>query len=603
MGTSLPEPLVRPLQIYAFDPSLGRRHGNHARISVPWEPLRPGPRGRRVAVIDFDGSNSCYYEPVDLEDPRVLLEGGLSPSESDPRFHQQMVYGVVAKTLEAFRRALGRPVEWRRGHRSDTEGPPLLRVYPHAMQEANAYYDSESHALLFGYFAATDAPGGSNLAGQTVFSCLSHDIVAHETTHAVVHDVRRFFMQPSGPDTLAFHEAFADIVALLQHFTFTEAVVDHILGTGGVLFRPELAPLIARSAPSSLDDSTAGRPSTMAEEAQRNVLVGLAQQFGEAMGLRAALRSALGSPADPAELDRRFEAHERGAILVAAVFDAFFTAYSLRMADLFRIARVGTGSPNGEITVDLAKRLAGDAAKTARQFLTMCIRALDYTPPVDITFGDFLRALITADSDLVPDDDLGYRDIVIEAFRRRGIRPQDVASYSESSLRWEPPRGATGKTIVGPNLDFDLIRGTSPAVLQDNARRLQAFAVENLAALKLKEPGPSGHPKVAVWSFHPVSRVGPDGQLRHQIVAELLQQEVDPVTKWKQRGGTTLIIDAVSGEVKHAIYKRLDSDKGTRREREKDYRERLRNIAADAYAFDTDGPDWRVDFAAVHRGF
>jgi hypothetical protein len=273
------------------------------------------------------------------------------------------------------------------------------------------------------------------------------------------------------------------------------------------------------------------------------------------------------------------------------------------MADLFRIARAGTGSAGGEISVDLANRLAGEAAKTARQFLTMCIRALDYTPPIDITFGDFLRAMITADHDLVRVDDLGYRDIVIEAFRRRGIRPQDVASYSESSLRWEPPLGAQGSFIVGPQLDFDLIRGTSPEILRQNARRLHAFALENMEALHLKKAGPSGWPKVAVWSFHPLSRVGPDGELRHQIVAELLQQEIDPVTKWKQRGGTTVVIDARTGVVEHAIFKRLDTDKGQRRNRERDYRERLRLLAADAYAFEIDGSNLRVNFAAVHRGF
>ena len=67
----------------------------------------------------------------------------------------------------------------------------------------------------------------------------------------------------------------------------------------------------------------------------------------------------------------------------------------------------------------------------------MCIRALDYCPPVDITFGEYLRALITADADLVPDDDRGYRVAMIGAgkigsalvqyrgFRQRGF---DVAA-------------------------------------------------------------------------------------------------------------------------------------------------------------------------------
>ena len=66
----------------------------------------------------------------------------------------------------------------------------------------------------------------------------------------------------------------------------------------------------------------------------------------------------------------------------------------------------------------------------------MCIRALDYCPPVDLTFGDFLRAVITADYDLCRNDTLRYRIAFIEAFRRRGIFPEDVRSLSEDSLRY-----------------------------------------------------------------------------------------------------------------------------------------------------------------------
>ena len=33
------------------------------------------------------------------------MRGGLDADESDPRFHQQMVYGVAMKTVELFERA------------------------------------------------------------------------------------------------------------------------------------------------------------------------------------------------------------------------------------------------------------------------------------------------------------------------------------------------------------------------------------------------------------------------------------------------------------------------------------------------------------------
>ena len=69
----------------------------------------------------------------------------------------------------------------------------------------------------------------------------------------------------------------------------------------------------------------------------------------------------------------------------------------------------------------------------------MCIRALDYCPPVDITFGEYLRAIISADYDLVEDDRLKYRVAFVEAFRRRGIYPPDVRTMSVDSLIWRTP--------------------------------------------------------------------------------------------------------------------------------------------------------------------
>ena len=46
---------------------------------------------------------------------------------------------------------------------------------------------------------------------------------------------------------------------------------------------------------------------------------------------------------DPAELGKRVTPHARGAILVAAVFDAFLAIYRVRTADLLRIYTGGTG--------------------------------------------------------------------------------------------------------------------------------------------------------------------------------------------------------------------------------------------------------------------
>src|SRR5215211_6073065 len=109
----LAHPARRPLRIFASDPMLARTPGNRITIEIPNEPLQPGPVGSRFEVIDYDGAQDCFYPPVDLNDPVILMQSGLEPTESDPRFHQQMVYAVAMRTLQNFERALGRRLEFR----------------------------------------------------------------------------------------------------------------------------------------------------------------------------------------------------------------------------------------------------------------------------------------------------------------------------------------------------------------------------------------------------------------------------------------------------------------------------------------------------------
>jgi hypothetical protein len=96
--------------------------------------------------------------------------------------------------------------------------------------------------------------------------------------------------------------------------------------------------------------------------------------------------------------------------------------------------------PEGDIHPDLTKRLAGEAAWAADRVLQMCIRAIDYCPPVDITFGDFLRGIVTADVDYAPDDRSGFRVVFTESFREWGIYPRGVSSMGLDALVW--PAGA-----------------------------------------------------------------------------------------------------------------------------------------------------------------
>jgi len=601
-------PPERPLKAYAFDPSQGRNLGNYMTVSVRNEQLSPGPVGEYLAVIDYDVANDTYYHPVDLDDPKLLLQGGLDPSESDPRFHQQMIYAVASETIRRFELALGRRVRWgfRGGSRKDPSRGKL-RILPHAMQEANAYYDRNLRALVFGYFPASESDPGTNLPGQTVFTCLSHDIIAHETTHALIDGQREYFLETTGPDTPAFHEGFADIIALFQHFSYKDALLEMIQRTGGLIYRQRVGPTV---------QPEGGRPVIQDELSKSNPLVELAQQFGEAMGMRKALREALGTPPNSKALESLFEPHERGAILVAAVFDAYFTIYLRRTRDLMRIAQsAGAVSTPGNLHPDLANRLSIEAAKAATHFANICIRALDYCPPVDITFGDFLRAMITADYDLVPVDRFGYREAMIEAFRLRGIYPQGVISYAEEALRWCPPEVIKG--IRPPRcegLAFNIPRPTTAQHQKRNAVILNRFARDNAVALGLNKGQ-----KVRTLSFHAVHRTAPDGRLKVEMIAELMQQmdvNLDPDDDSSEtftfRGGTTIVLND-QGEVRYAIQKNLGkNDRSNHRlARQREYiHSTIAKMAFTSYGDEEikdllprRGRKRPMNFSLVHRGY
>jgi len=349
-------PPYRRLRGYAFDPSLSIRldtaQMNDIIFKVMWEDrddISKGPVGEYVEVLDFDPASGCFYEPLDLDNPLVLAQDGLAPSEGNPQFHQQMVYAVAMTTIKHFEQALGRKVLWAPHQARSAEGDvqteqyiQRLRIYPHALREANAYYSPDKKALLFGYFPASSSIAGAGLPGGTVFTCLSHDIIAHETTHALLDSVHPRFIEATGPDALAFHEAFADMVALFQHFTFPDVVAAQIAKTRGDL-------------------------------SSENLLGQLAEEFGTAIGNYGSLRDALGTtdpqtgqwkPYDPDPNDYQtvFEPHDRGAILVGAVFDAFISIYKSRVADLMRIASSGTGILQaGALHPDLVGRLADEA--------------------------------------------------------------------------------------------------------------------------------------------------------------------------------------------------------------------------------------------------
>ena len=560
-----PAPVSRRLRVFALDPSLSASLSTlaikTATVSVRYETdasgvslLRPGPVGEYLEIVDVDPASDRVYDPVDLDHPHLLISDGLEPSEGNPRFHQQMVYAIAMKTIGNFEAALGRKALWathrtRVGDKTVYEYVPRLRIYPHALREQNAYYSPSKIALLFGYFPAASEKGAETVAGTMVFACLSADIVAHEMTHALLDGVHRHYQEQSNPDVGAFHEGFADIVALFQHFTYTDIVAHEIAKARG-------------------------------EIGAARLLSGLAQQFGDGAGRKGPLRDYLDPATGKLDYDVEKEVHSRGSILVFAVYEAFVAIVERRTGDLIRLATGGTGVlPAGDLHPGLVERLTRETCKAASQLLRICIRAIDYCPPNDITFGEYLRALLTADLEQVPEDRLGYRTALLQSFRTHGLLPPRMRTVSAETLVWRRPADSRPGWLVGAVKDWAIDwsnngdRWTSFKLVEqrrfDFQLRLKDVFDADPDACRVfglqpglprydddgKQMDKATDTCFSVHSLRRVRRSRPDGDVAHQIVAVLAQRRpefIDPAAPEKGwfwfRGGATLLIDpAVSG--------------------------------------------------------
>ncbi len=326
---------------------------------------------------------SCFYEPVDLDDPELLAQDGLPPSEGSPQFHQQMVYAVGDATIGQLRArsgpqgACGRRGRRRRERRRRTTPTSCrrLRIYPHALREANAYYSPAKKALLFGYFPASADDPGEHLPGGMVFTCLSHDIVAHETTHALLDGMHRALHRADQPGRAGLPRG------LRRH-------------------RRALPALHAARGAAPPDRR---RPAATCVRT-RNLLGELARQFGQATGKRGALRSAIGelrpaedrgSRANPIPATTSAPPSRTGA---APSWSPRCSTPSSRStsADPPTCCASPPAAPaccRGRRSRPTWSSACAEAAtKAGQHVLRMCIRALDYCPPVDLTFGEYLRA-------------------------------------------------------------------------------------------------------------------------------------------------------------------------------------------------------------------
>lgn len=386
-------------------------------ITVEADAFLDGPISPRVAVLDFVPDAGTLGDPARFVAPNGRAKVGsyevLHPVSVGEQVHPVTaavsVFGAVHKTIAMFEEedALGRQVEW-------AFDAPQLLVVPRAGQMANAFYERESHSLQFFFFT----PPGDQ---RVIHTAYSQDIVAHETAHALLDGIAPDLYSAISPQSLAIHEAVADLGALLVSLRCRELTRRVLADTGG-----------------RIDNS--------------NAFSGLAEQF--AMGLdreRHYLRNLSNTTRVQDVPDH--EPHDLSAVLSGAfyrllvlTYDELRSHYATRsLPDPSVVAepeaehaqKVATDEGVAE-TYDPGPGVLGSDAKAlfvaAERIKRTLLRGLDYLPPGDVNFADLARAVLASDEASHPDS-ATLRAWLVQEFVDRGI----VARRADLDVRTNLP--------------------------------------------------------------------------------------------------------------------------------------------------------------------
>lgn len=358
------------------------------------EPMLNGPVSRRVAVIDFDPDTGGVLPGAVFKPPEkgAVEARYVIPEPSNPysdAFRQVSVFATVLWTMSHFegKDVLGRKLRWA------FEGEQLL-VVPRAGRAENAFYHRGSRSVQFFFFET---------AARTVYACLSPDIVAHETAHAILDGIAPDLYDAVSPQSLALHEAIADLATVIVAVQ-TKALATRVLALAGGVLRGKKA------------------FSRLAEE------FGSARNGGQSQSLRD-LENDHCLPGGTGTVIHANEPHALSTILSGALYSLLVEAHE---------AAVRKALEKTEATEDARFSASGLALFTAGQkFKRMAFRALDYLPPGEIAFADYGRALIAADTAFHPAPSW-ERDHVKAQFLSRGI-VQDTAELDPVAPRFKLP--------------------------------------------------------------------------------------------------------------------------------------------------------------------
>lgn len=443
-----------------------------------------GPACRRIAIVDFDPATGLPLPP-----PATF-----TPLTSNPRYGRYVAdgnetsaasiainaFGTVFQTVRMFEGdgALGRQVEW-------AFGSEQLLIVPRAGEWANAFYERATRSLQFFSFVPE--------SGKRVYTALSRDVVAHECGHALLDAVVPSLYDSSTPQSVAIHEAVADLIAVIM-----------ALDSGRL-----------RQAVLTAGDNSLGTS---------NAFTAIAEEFGMARpGEDGVARTALRELKNEETLETL--AGARPHILSTLLSGIFYDTLSAIFDTLFE----GATRPNADGETPTPTAAANKALGTTQiVFRRFLLRGLDYLPPGELSFADVGRATLAADRAARPDDGDLRREFA-EQFVRRLVVP--------SVAELDSPRPPELSLAVD---ETESLRGSDWAAYQ--------YVTEHRSTLGI----PEGLAFTVLARVDSTKRIGAKDKRQRELIVKISWNDTEPVagTSGRMRvvpTGATVVLDWASG--------------------------------------------------------
>lgn len=327
------------VNVYKQDPTV--KTIGHRQLWV-LERVRPGPSTRLVTTKGMQSD----YGPTDTSNNYLY-----NPAINQEAFDSVHTLAVVNHVHWMYRRALKR-IKSKKKLAWIFDGP--IEIHPLAGRMSNAFYIRGERALKFYYFQD---------GYKDVKICRSWDVVAHETGHAILDALQPGWIQTDLPETMALHESFGDITAILSildQMDMCEVIVTHCKGN-----------LRNRA----------------------NMLAAIGEEFGVGIGKPFGIRNA----AEDITISRvTTEMHDLSRVFTGAVYDVLVKVF--------------------EESIDIERHQPAEALYfAARHILSLFLVAVLEAPRRNVKFKDLAQIMINKEPDVK------FQAVIKHEFTRREI--------------------------------------------------------------------------------------------------------------------------------------------------------------------------------------